>query len=72
MASLRRWGECLWNLKGGVRFSKLGGAFFLLEFEDRDEAKRVLMRGLRRFKENLLHLERWSQEAGCLHLRKTS
>lgn len=40
--SLRRWGERLWNLKRGVRFSKLGGAFFLLEFEDGEEAKRVL------------------------------
>ena len=41
MISLRRWGERLWNLKRGVRFSKLGGAFFLLEFEDGEEAKRV-------------------------------
>lgn len=58
--------------KGGSEILKTGRSFFLLEFKDRDEAKRVLMRGLRRFKENLLHLERWSQEAGCLHLRKTS
>ncbi|WKA00682.1 hypothetical protein VitviT2T_019018 [Vitis vinifera] len=47
---------------------KLGEPFFLLEFEDEGEAERVLNRGTRRFKDRLLHLERWNEEAGCLQV----
>ena len=68
MVSFRKWGERNWNLKKGVKVLKLGGPFFLLEFEDEEEAKRVLKRGAHRYKDNLLHLERWSEEARCLQL----
>ncbi|RVX01629.1 hypothetical protein CK203_024422 [Vitis vinifera] len=52
----------------GVKVMKLGGAFLLLEFEDEEEAERVLKKGVRCYKDKLLHLERWSEEVGCLHL----
>ena len=67
MASFRKRGERFWNFKKGVKVLKLGGAFFLLEIED-EEAERVLKRGMCRYKDKLLHLERWSEEAGCLCL----
>ena len=38
----------------------------MLEFEDEEEAERTLKGGTRRFKDKVLHLERWSVEAGCL------
>lgn len=68
LALLRRWVGRLWNLKKGARFLKLGSAFFLVEFEDKEEVERVLKRGVRRFKEKVLHLEKWCPEAGCFNL----
>ena len=65
MALLRRWGVRLWNLKGGVSFSNLGGGLFLAEFEDAVEAKRMLRRGIRCFEHKVFHLERWGSEASC-------
>ena len=58
MASFRKWGERFWNLKKDMKVLKLGRAFFLLEFEDEDEAERVLKRGTHRYKDKLLHLEK--------------
>ena len=55
MASFRKWGEHNWNLKKGVQVLKLGGPFFLLEFEDEKEAESV-KRGTRCYKDKLLHL----------------
>lgn len=62
---LRSWGRFHWNLKGGVKIAKLGGAFLFFEFEDKAEANRVLKRGFQCFKEKLPHLERWGIEVGC-------
>ncbi|RVW82379.1 hypothetical protein CK203_045100 [Vitis vinifera] len=66
MALLRRWGVRLWNLKGGVSFSNLGGGLFLAEFEDAVEAKRMLRRGIRCFEHKVravgLPLQFWNQE----------
>lgn len=62
---LRLWGTRLWNLKGGVRFSYLGGISFLAEFEIAEEAERVLRRGNRHVQDKLFQLERWGPEAGC-------
>ena len=39
---------------------------FLLDFDDRKEAERVLQQGIRRFKGRLLALEKWGLEVGCL------
>ena len=58
--SFKNWGKRSWNLRKGVKVMKLGEPFFLLEFEDEGEAERVLHRGTRRFKDRLLHLERWN------------
>ncbi|RVX11694.1 putative ribonuclease H protein [Vitis vinifera] len=66
--SLKNWGKRSWNLRKGVKVMKMGEPFFLLEFEDEGEAERVLNRGTRRFKDRLLHLERWNEEAGCLRM----
>ena len=68
MVLVRKWGERSWNLKKGMKVLKLGGPFMLLEFEDEEEAERVLKRGTRRFKDKVLQLERWSEEAGCLQV----
>ena len=68
IASFRKWGKRFWNLKKDVKVMKLGGAFFLLEFEDEEKAKRVLKRGMHCYKDKFLHLDKWSEEAGCLHL----
>ena len=38
-----------WALKGVSKILVFGGAFLLLEFEDDEEADRILLRGLRRF-----------------------
>ena len=62
---LKLWGRSLWNLKGGVRFSYLGGTYFLAEFELAEEAERVLRRGNRRVQDKHFQLERWGLEAGC-------
>lgn len=56
---MRCWGAFQWNLKGGLNVARLGGGPFLFEFENKDEAERVLHRGIQHFKENILHLERW-------------
>ena len=58
LAWLRRWGMHIWNLKGGVSFSNLGGDFFLIEFEVVKESERVLRKRIGRFKDKTFHLER--------------
>ena len=56
--TLGTWGRSHWNLKGGVKFARLGAPFILIEFENKAEAKKVLLKGLRCFKESFLHLVR--------------
>ena len=43
----------------------------MLEFEDEEEAERVLNMGTRRLKDKMLHLERWSEEVGCLPSKRS-
>ncbi|RVW29483.1 hypothetical protein CK203_093717 [Vitis vinifera] len=57
LSALGRWGKYHWNLKG-VKFARLGGPFILIEFENKAEADKVLLRGFRCFKDLFLHLER--------------
>ena len=59
MSALGNWGRSLWNVKGGVKFARLGGPFILIEFENKEEVGKVLLRGHRWFKESFLHLDRW-------------
>ncbi|RVW98565.1 hypothetical protein CK203_032250 [Vitis vinifera] len=76
-----RVGEELWLQAGGrgLRRRKFGAlpswsegdedgrTFFLLDLK-MEGKQRVLNRGTRRFKDKLLHLERWMEEAGCLQV----
>ena len=38
--TLGTWGRSHWNLKGGVKFVRLGAPFILIEFENKAEAKK--------------------------------
>ena len=49
----------------GVSFSNLGSGFFLAKFEAAEKVERVLRRGVRRFEDKVLHLEKWGPEVGC-------
>ena len=55
----------IWSVKGGLKISAFRGTLILFEFEDLLEAERVLARGPRRIKENLLNLVWWMPEVGC-------
>ncbi|RVW89588.1 hypothetical protein CK203_036425 [Vitis vinifera] len=57
LSSLGSWGRFHWNLKEGVMFERLGGSFILIEFENKAKSEKVLLKGLRCFKETFLHLE---------------
>ena len=63
---LELWARSTWQLRFGMQVHIFGGSLILFEFEDVLEAKRVLMRGSRRFRERLISLERWHYETGCL------
>ena len=65
MSALESWGRSLWNIKGGVKFARLGGPLLLIELENKEEADKVLLRGHRWFKESILHLDRWDPKVGC-------
>ncbi|KAL6345622.1 hypothetical protein AAG906_017353 [Vitis piasezkii] len=49
----------------GCEDGELGGLFILFEFENEAEADKVLLRGLRCFKESFLHLKMWDPKVGC-------
>ncbi|RVW84524.1 hypothetical protein CK203_041270 [Vitis vinifera] len=65
MYALESWGRTHWNIKGGLKFARIGGPLLLIEFENKDEADKVLLRGSRWFKESTLHLDRWDPKVGC-------
>ena len=48
-----------------MKFARLGGPFILIEFENKEEVGKVLLRGHRWFKESFLHLDRWDPKVGC-------
>ena len=48
----------------------MGGLCFLIMFELKAEANNVLQRGFRRFKESVIHLERWDPSVGCSQSRE--
>ncbi|RVW33333.1 putative ribonuclease H protein [Vitis vinifera] len=64
MEYVRSWAPKHWALKGNLRVATLGRGLLLFDFEIPDEAERVLARGMRIFKENVLVLERWNPEVG--------
>ena len=57
LSALGSWGRSHWNLKGRVKFARLGDPFILIEFENKAEVEKVLLRGLCCFKESFLYLE---------------
>ena len=63
---VRSWALKHWALKGNLRVAVLGRGLLLFDFESPSEAERVLARGLRNIKENVIILDRWNLEVGCL------
>ena len=59
------WGRTHWNIKGGLKFARIGGPLLLIEFENKDETDKVFLRGSRWLKESPLHLDRWDPKVGC-------
>ena len=55
----------LLRLKGKLNIVVLGRGLLLFEFELLSEAERVLLRGKRRVKDNVLFLGKWHPEVGC-------
>ena len=66
----KRWGLREWEIRGALRVSQLSRDVFLLDFEDRKEAERVLQRGRREFEGRLFALEKWGLKVGCLKASK--
>ena len=62
---VRSWATQHWALKRNLRIDRLGRGFLLFEFESSSEAERVLAKGLRNIKENVIILDRWNPEVGC-------
>ncbi|RVX05984.1 hypothetical protein CK203_018664 [Vitis vinifera] len=53
-----------------MRIARMGGCCCLIVFEFKAEANNVLQRGFRRFKESVIHLERWDPRVGCSQSRE--
>ena len=68
MDCLRRWGKPQWNLQGEMSIKKLLEGSFLLEFESKEEAERVLKRGVRCFENKMLMIEKWKPDLGCFRV----
>ena len=60
-----------WRLKGNVGLANLGGKKFLLEFDSKGEATRVLQKGERKFSSFRINLRRWKPDEGCSSKPKT-
>lgn len=62
---VRFWTRHNWEVKGKLSIVGLGRVIMLFDFEQAQEAERVLARGIRNIKENWLFLDRWNPEVGC-------
>ena len=62
---LKKWAVCNWRLKRGVDLFLLRRALILFKFDSFEDAEEVMHRGLRRFANKCLSLERWSSKVGC-------
>ena len=62
---VRNWTRHNWEVKGKLSIAVLGRGIMLFEFEQAQEAERVLARGKRSIKENWLILDKWNPEVGC-------
>ena len=52
-------------MKGSVKISQFGEALLLFDFKVVSNAKKVFLRGVRRFKDRVLSLDWWSPMVGC-------
>ncbi|RVX04382.1 hypothetical protein CK203_018611 [Vitis vinifera] len=55
----------VWEVKGKLSIAALGRGIMLFEFDQAQEAERVLARGKRSLKDNWLILDKWNPEVGC-------
>ena len=62
---LKNWAYHTWLLRGRLNLVVLGRGLMLFEFELLSEAERVLAKGKRRVKDNVLFLEKWYPKVGC-------
>lgn len=62
---IRRWGLFSWSHNDDLKVFKMVGVFFHSDFEDREEADRMLKLGRRFFKGKNLILDQWDLEVGC-------
>ncbi|RVW73626.1 hypothetical protein CK203_056981 [Vitis vinifera] len=62
---VRIWTRQNWEVKGKLSIAVLGRGIILFEFEQAQEAERVLARAKRSFRENWLILDKWNPEVGC-------
>ena len=65
---IEKWGKFWaksWNLKGNLGLAKLNKRKALLEFEDLEEARRVVASGSCAWEGTQVRLEHWSLRSGC-------
>ncbi|RVW47865.1 hypothetical protein CK203_092906 [Vitis vinifera] len=62
---VRSWTRQIWEVKGKLSIAALGRGIMLFEFDQAQEAERVLARGKRSLKDNWLILDKWNPEVGC-------
>ncbi|RVW30380.1 Transposon TX1 uncharacterized 149 kDa protein [Vitis vinifera] len=62
---VRSWTRQFWEVKGKLSIAALGRGIMLFEFDQAQEAERVLARGKRSLKDNWLILDKWNPEVGC-------
>ena len=60
------WVREAWRLNEGLRVATLNKDLLFLEFESPEEAKWVLELGRRNFRGEVLQLERWNLDFGCI------
>ena len=56
----------VWGLKGKMGMASLGKGRVLLEFEFAEEARRVILFGIKAVEGVQVDLERWDSSSGCL------
>ncbi|RVX11624.1 hypothetical protein CK203_015802 [Vitis vinifera] len=59
---VRSWTRQIWEVKGKLSIAALGRGIMLFEFDQAQEAERVLARGKRSLKDNWLILDKWNPE----------
>ena len=63
---LEVWAQMAWRLKEGIMIAYINQDLLFLEFDIPEEAKWVLKAGRKSFKGDLLQLEWWRPDVGCM------